>query len=68
MAAVTSVKEYVEGTIESESLRRPQTQSAGTIIAQFLLVREGLQGRVPEAELNSVAATLTAGIWANNSD
>lgn len=60
----TSVAEYIEGAIKSESLQRGQVKSAGTIISQFLLVREGLIGRVPEHELNATAATLTAGIWA----
>ncbi len=61
MAAV-SVQEYVSGAIESESLRRAQVKSAGNIIAQFLLIREGLQGRIPDDELSATAATLTAGI------
>ena len=42
----TTVGEYIEGAQVSESLRRAQVKSAGTIIAQFLLVREGLAGRV----------------------
>lgn len=59
-----SVQEYVDGAIESVSLRRAQVKAAGNIIAQFLLVREGLQGRIPEDELSATAATLAAGIWA----
>lgn len=66
--SVTTVAEYLEGALEAEPLRRAQVKSAGTIIAQFLLVREGLTGRVPDDKVDSVAATLTAGIWANNQD
>jgi hypothetical protein len=38
---ITSVNEYGDGAIEAPGLQRTQTQSAGAIIAQFLLAREG---------------------------
>jgi hypothetical protein len=60
------VNEYVESAMDTEALQRAQIKSAGTIIAQFLLVREGLTGRIPDNELNATAATLTAGIWASS--
>ena len=62
MSKVT-IQEYVESAIDSE-LSRVQIQSAGNIIAHFLIVREGLADRVSKDELNATAATLTAGIWA----
>ena len=64
MSAV-SVREYVDAAIDSETLQRAQVQSAGAVVSQFLLVRRGLQGRIPDAELSATAATLTAGIWAS---
>lgn len=67
MSAI-SVREYVEAAIDSETLQRAQVQSAGNIVSQFLLVRRGLQGRIPDAELTATAATLTAGIWANKGE
>jgi hypothetical protein len=33
-----------------------------------VLVGEGLKGRVAEENVDAIAATLTAGIWANNQD
>lgn len=62
--STVSVREYVDAAIDSETLQRAQVQSAGNIISQFLLVRRGLQGRIPDTELDATAATLTAGIWA----
>ncbi len=64
----TTIDEYIEGAQASDALRRAQVKSAGTIIAQFLLVRDGLAGRVAEENVDAIAATLTAGIWANTSD
>ena len=61
-----TVAEYLEGALESEELQRKQIASAGTIISQFLLVREGLKESVGTAQLDAVAATLTAGIYASN--
>lgn len=66
--STTTVSEYVEGAQTLEALRRSQIKSAGTIVAQFLLVREGLRGRVDDANVDAIAATLTAGIWSNNQD
>ncbi|MFC3459717.1 hypothetical protein [Massilia haematophila] len=59
-----SVHEYVDSAINSPGLERAQIQSAGTIIAQFLQVKKGLEGRVSSDVLDVTAATLTAAIWA----
>jgi hypothetical protein len=58
-----SVHEYIDAAVSSETLERSQVKSAGNIIAQFLLVRKGLEGRIPSEDLSVTAATLTAGIW-----
>ena len=60
----TSITEYVEAAIDSPN-NREQIKSAGNIIAHFLIVKKGLEGRVPADELNATAATLTAGIWSS---
>jgi hypothetical protein len=62
----SNVKKYVDEAIVSESLQRAQLKRVGAMISNFLLVRDGLEGRVPHAELNAIAATLTAGIWGSN--
>lgn len=66
--SMTTVAEYVEGAFETAALQRTQVQSAGTIIAQFLRIREGLIGRIGDHKIDAVAATLTAGILAKNKD
>jgi hypothetical protein len=66
--AEATVQDSIEAATNHLTLRRPQILSAGAIIAQFLIVRDGLSSYVPADELNATAATLTAGIWANNED
>ena len=63
-----SVHEYIDAAIGNDTLERAQVKSAGSIIAQFLVIRKGLEGRIPTEELSATAATLTAGIWASPSD
>lgn len=64
--ANVNVHEYIDAAIGNDTLERAQIQSAGTIIAQFLQVKKGLEGRVKSEALDVTAATLTAAIWARN--
>jgi hypothetical protein len=61
--ANASVHEYIDAAIGNVTLERAQVKSARSIIAQFLVIRKGLDHRIPSEELSSTAATLTAGIW-----
>ena len=65
--ANVSVHEYVDAAIDNESLERTHIKNAGTIIAQFLQVRKGLEGRATNIDtLDVTAATLTAALWARS--
>jgi hypothetical protein len=58
-----TVAEYLEAAQESEDLQRKQIIEAGTILSQFLLVREGLAEKVEPHQIDAIAATLTVGIY-----
>ena len=60
------ISEYVDAAIDDEGSERSRMNSAATIIAQFLTVKEGLAGRVSPESIDATAATLTAAIWANS--
>jgi hypothetical protein len=64
--ANVSVHEYVDAAIDDRILERTQVKNAGTIIAQFLQVKKGLEGRVQTDALDVTAATLTAALWARS--
>jgi hypothetical protein len=62
---MTTVNDCVEGAQDDKEVMRKNTQIAGAAIAQFLVMRDGLRGRVPDAELDATAATLTAAVYSN---
>ena len=64
--ANVNVHEYVDAAISTGPLDRDRVKSAGNLIAQFLIVRQGLEGRIPSEDLSATAATLTAAIWARS--
>lgn len=47
-------------------LKEVQAMNAERIAAQFQMVRKQLENRVEDAELNSIAATLTAALWSSD--
>jgi hypothetical protein len=58
---MTPVENFVDACmLDSEAQRR----FAGAAIAQFLVMREGLKGRMEDGILDEIAATLTAAIIA----
>ncbi|MGF6179930.1 hypothetical protein ABIB42_000929 [Massilia sp. UYP32] len=50
----------------SVDLKESQAANAERIAEQFLLVRKQLEHRVEEADLNGIAATLTAALWSSD--
>jgi hypothetical protein len=60
------INDYVDAAIDDEGPKRRQMTDAAAIIAQFIVVREGLAGRISAEDINATAATLTAAIWANS--
>lgn len=66
--AIITVGKYIDEAQESETIRRAQAEEAGLIVAQFLLIREGLDRRSVRSDpatLDTAAATLTAAVWRN---
>jgi hypothetical protein len=61
-----NINDYVEAAIDDEGSQRSQITNAAAIIAQFLVVKKGLSGRVAHETLDTTAATLTAAIWTNS--
>ncbi len=59
------LKKKVDAALSSEQLQSVQMDSAATIVSQFVLVRDALQSQGVSADVNLIAATLTAGIWAS---
>jgi len=64
--ANVSVNEYIDAAIAPGPQDRDRIKNEGNLIAQFLVVRQGLEGRIPSADLSTTAATLTAAIWARS--
>jgi hypothetical protein len=58
-----NVNELIEVAKDSPDLQRTQANNAATIVAQFILVKQGLSGRVGPHEIDNVAAILTAAVW-----
>lgn len=59
------ISEYVDAAIDDEGSERTLKNNAAAIIAQFLVVKDGLAGRIDLENVNATAATLTAAIWAS---
>lgn len=56
------IEAYVENSVFDNENRR---LLAGAAIAQFLVMREGLKGRMEDGGLDATAATLTAAVIAS---
>lgn len=57
------IHEYINAAIDDEGTSRRQTSDAAAIIAQFLVVKKGLEGRVSPHNIYETAAILTSAIW-----
>jgi NADH:ubiquinone oxidoreductase subunit E len=57
-----AVKVRLERILNSVPLQKAHSERAANAISQFIHVAQGLRGHVPDVQIHSVAAALTAAI------
>jgi hypothetical protein len=59
---MTNVKAYIDNVMDDPVDQIKLAKYAGGAIAQFLVIRQGLEDRVDDSALDVTAATLTAAV------
>jgi hypothetical protein len=59
---MTNVKAYIDNVMDDPVDQIKFAKYAGGAIAQFLVIRQGLEDRVDDSALDVTAATLTAAV------